>query len=142
MRFSAADREDIRRVGELFAKNAMMKPRDDRASAACYEDDAIMLPPNQAPLNGRAAIEAFLSSFPPFSDYQLEVAEILGDGDLAYERGSASMTLSASGPTSTKWRINYLIIWRRQPSGCWKVAREIFTPAAAPSTSGPPLAHS
>ena len=133
MKFSDADREAIRRAGEVFAKTADVEPRDVRAAAACYEDDAIMLPPGQAPIVGRVAIEAFLSSFPPFSDYCLEVAEIQGDGDLAYERGGASMNLALPDASPTQWRIQYLIIWRRQPDGSWRAAREIFTPAAAPA---------
>ena len=129
MRFSDADREALCHAGELFVRNALATPRDDRASAACYEDDAIMLAPSQPPIIGRSAIEEFLSSFPPFSDYRLEVAEIDGDGDLAFERGSASMALTPTGEPNQQFRINYLVIWRRQTDGSWRVARELFTPA-------------
>ena len=128
--FSEADRVAIRKADETFVKNAKATPRNDKACAAYYEEDAIMLTPNQSPLEGRAAIEAFLSSFPLFSDYRLEVAEIEGSGDLAYERGSASMTLSSGGEKPTQWRSQYLIIWRKQVDGSWKVSREIFTPDA------------
>jgi len=130
MRFSDADREAIARAGELFVKNALTQPRDDRAAASCYEDDAIMLAPGQAPIKGRAAIEGFLSGFPPFSDYRLDVTEIVGDGNLAFERGSASMTLKAAVDPASQYRINYLIIWRRQPDKSWRAWREILTPAA------------
>ena len=129
MRFPDADREAIRRAGELFVQNALANPRNDRASAACYEDDAIMLAPSQSPIVGRTAIEKFLSSFPPFSDYRLEVAEIVGDGDLAFERGSASMTLRPAEEATKQFRINYVVIWRRQTDGSWRAAREILTPA-------------
>ena len=130
MEFSDADREVISRAGELFIKSALARPRDDRASAACYEYDAIMLAPSQSPIMGRSAIEGFLSSFPPLSDYRLEVAEIVGDGDLAFERGSASMILEPTEGPPQQLSINYLIIWRRQTDGSWRAAREIFTPAA------------
>ena len=130
MRFSQADREAIFRAGRLFVKNALAKPRDDRAAASCYEDDAIMLAPGQSPITGKREIEAFLSSFPPFSDYCLEVAEIIGDGDLAFERGRASMTLQPTGEPTNQVRMNYIVIWRRQTDGSWRAAREILTPAA------------
>lgn len=130
MRSSDADREAICRAGELFAKNALAKPRDDRVSAAWYEEDAVMLAPSHLPIVGRAAIEVFLSSFPPFSDYRLEVAEIFGDADLAFERGSASMTLNPAEAPANQLRINYVVTWRRQSDGSWQVAREVFTPAA------------
>jgi len=130
MRFSDADRDAISRAGELFVKNALSNPRNDRASADCYEDDAIMLAPSRSPVIGRVAIEAFLSSFAPFSGYRLEVAEIVGDGDLAFERGTASMTLRPTEGPTDQFRINYVVIWRRQIDGSWRAAREIFTPAA------------
>jgi ketosteroid isomerase-like protein len=133
LKFSDADREAIRLAGEVFAKTADVEPRDVRAAAACYEDDAIMLAPSQSPIVGRIAIEAFLSCFPPFSDYRLEVAEIEGDGDLAYERGGASMIMAPPNAGPTQWRIQYVIVWRRQLDGSWNAAREIFTPAAAPA---------
>jgi len=137
VRFTDEDRETIYRAGEEFAKNASAIPRNDRASAAYYEHDAIMLAPGQAPIVGGAAIEKFLSAFPPFSDYRLEVAEIQGDGDLAFERGTASMTTILLQEPTNAWRINYIVVWRRQVDGSWKVAREVFTPAAKPETKGP-----
>ncbi len=130
MRFSDADREAIIRAGSLFVKSALAKPRDDQTAAGCYEDDAIMIAPSQSPIIGKTAIEAFLSSFPPFSDYRLEVAEIIGDADLAFERGSASMTLQQTGEPAAQFRMNYMVIWHRQTDGSWRAAREIFTPAA------------
>ena len=137
-RLSDADLELIRQADAAFATNAQASPRDDRASAAYYEDSAIMLAPNQAPIQGRARIEDYLASFPPFSNYRLDVAEIEGAGDWAYERGSASMKLAPPGATPREVRINYLLVWRKQGDGSWKVAREIFTPAAAPSAASQP----
>ncbi len=136
MAFSDVDRAAVRRAGEMFARHATAKPRNDRASAALYEDDAIMLPPGQVPIAGKSAIEAFLSGFPPFSHYQLQAVEIEGNGDLAYERGNASMILTPVAASPQEWRISYLIIWRRQRDGLWKVAREMFTPGAAPAAQG------
>ncbi len=129
MRFADADREAIRRAGELFVQNARATPRNDRATAACYEDGAILLAPGRQPVIGRTAIERFLSSFPPLSEYRLEVAEIFGDGDLAFERGAASMTLRPAEKAPEDLRMNYVVVWRRQPDASWLVAREILTPA-------------
>jgi len=135
---SATDRNAIQQALKAFTKNAQATPRDDKASAAYYEEDAIMVPPNHAPLEGRAAIEAFLSTFLPFSNYQLQTIELEGQGDLAYERGTNSMTLVPPGGTPVEWRSNYLVIWHRQTDGSWKVRREIFTPAALPAAQAAP----
>jgi ketosteroid isomerase-like protein len=128
MIFADTDRDAIRYAGELFVKSALAHPRDDHAAATCYEEEAIMLAPGRQPIRGRSAIEAFLSSFPPFSDYRLEVAEIVGHGDLAFERGIASMTLHREGTVGEATRMQYVVIWRRQTDGSWRAAREILTP--------------
>jgi len=139
---SEADRIAIRQAVQEFVNNAKAQPRNDKASAAFYEEDAIMVPPNRSDIRGRAAIEAFLASFPPFSDYQLETLEIDGQGDLAYERGTNSMTLTPPGGRPTEWRSKYLVIYRRQADGSWKVSHEIFTPDAPPQAPPTPAAPS
>ena len=137
---SEADRNAIRQAVSDFVNNAKAQPRNDKASAAFYEEDAIMVPPNHPDIRGRAAIEAFLASFPPFSDYRLETLEIDGQGDVAYERGTNSMTLTPPGGAPAEWRSKYLVIYRRQADGSWKVSREIFTPDAPPSAPQDPSA--
>ena len=137
---SEADRIAIRQAVQEFVNNAKAQPRNDKVSAAFYEDDAIMVPPNHPDIRGRAAIEAFLASFPPFSDYRLETLEIEGQGDLAYERGTNSMTLTPPGGRPAEWRSKYLVIYRRQADGSWKVSREIFTPDAPPQAAPNPPA--
>ena len=137
---SEADRTAIRQAVQEFVNNAKAQPRNDKASAAFYEEDAIMVPPNHPDIRGRAAIEAFLASFPPFSDYRLETLEIDGQGNLAYERGTNSMTLTPPGGAPAEWRSKYLVIYRRQADGSWKVSREIFTPDAPPPAPQDPSA--
>jgi len=139
---SEADRNAIRQAVSDFVNNAKAQPRNDKASAAFYEENAIMVPPNHPDIRGRAAIEAFLASFPPFSDYRLETLEIDGQGDLAYERGTNSMTLTPPGGAPAEWRSKYLVIYRKQADGSWKVSREIFTPDAPPQAAPNPPAPS
>jgi ketosteroid isomerase-like protein len=139
---SEADHTAIRQAVQEFVNNAKAQPRNDKASAAFYEEDAIMMPPNHPDVRGRAAIEAFLASFPPLSDYQLESLEIDGQGNLAYERGSNSMILTPSSGAPTEWRSKYLVIYRKQADGSWKVSREIFTPDSPPQAAPNPAAPS
>jgi uncharacterized protein (TIGR02246 family) len=131
--FSEADRAAIRQAGEAFARYAQATPRNDKEPAAYYEENALMLAPNRAPIRGRAGIEAFLAAFPPFSNYRLETLELEGRADLAYERGVASMTLTPAGAAPAELRIRYLLIWRRQADGSWLVSREMFTPDGPPN---------
>lgn len=131
-----ADRNAIRQLDDTFVTAA--KTRDDKGGAAIYASDAIVLAPGKPPIEGRAAIEAFLSSFPPFTDYKLQVLEVEGQGPWAYERGIASMTLTPPGAPPTPMRMRYLLIWRKQPDGAWKVVREIMSPDAGPPAPGEP----
>ena len=61
------------------------------------------------------------------SDFKVEMLEIEGRGDLAYVRGTYSITVrppGASGPTKDTGKC--IEIWRKQADGSWKVIRDIF----------------
>jgi ketosteroid isomerase-like protein len=100
--------------------------------AALYADDGKLLPPNEGPVRGRAAIHNWWQGFPETSDMKLEIVEIGGGGDVAYVHGKYSAILVPEGADAGK----YIEIWRRQTDGSWKVAIDIFNsdlPVAAMS---------
>ena len=107
--------------------------------AALYAEDAIVLAPNQAAVQGRAAIQAALEAFPPISNFQVQILEIEGQGDLAYSRGSASMTLTPAGLAPIEDRVKYIEIWRKQADGAWKIVRDIWN-SDLPLPAPPPPA--
>jgi ketosteroid isomerase-like protein len=101
-----------------------------------YAEDAIELPSNQAAVQGKSAIQAWMAAYPPFSNFQEESMEIEGQADLAYDRGTYSMTLTPAGATPILDRGKYLTIWRKQADGTWKVVRDTFSsdlPVTAPA---------
>jgi ketosteroid isomerase-like protein len=114
----------------------LMNARDWKGALAAYAEDAIEMPSNGAAVQGKAAIQAWLEAFPPFSNFQEESLEIDGQVDVAYDRGSYSMTLTPAGAAPIMDRGKYLTIWRKQADGTWKVVRDIFNsdlPLAAPA---------
>ena len=121
---SEADRTAIRQGCQDFAK--LMNAKDWKGAAALYAEDAIVLPPNQAAVQGRAAIQASLEGFPPFSNFQVQTLEIEGRGDLAYERGTNSLTVTPAGAAPIEDRGKYVAIWRKQADGSWKILRDIW----------------
>jgi len=132
--FSAADRTAIRQSDENFTK--LINAKDWKGALALYAEDAIELPPNQAAVQGKAAIQAWLEAFPPFSNFQEQSLEIEGQTDLAYDRGIYSMTLTPAGAAPIIDRGKYLTILRKQADGTWKVVRDIFNsdlPLPAPA---------
>jgi uncharacterized protein (TIGR02246 family) len=135
---SEADRTAIRHGDESYAK--LMNAKDWKGVADLYAEDAIELPPNEAANQGRAAIQASLEAFPPFSNFQLQVLEIEGRGDLAYARGTYSLTVTPAGAAPIEDRGKYIEIWRKQADGSWKILRDIYNsdlPVPAPPPAAP-----
>lgn len=113
---------------------------DAEAWAAWYVDDAMLLPPDGPSVHSRDAIQKWIAALPPISNAVGQVDESAGRGDLAYTRGTYSMTMTLPGaqaPLALKGKV--IQIYRKQPDGDWRMAREIFNndmpPTSEPSTS-------
>ena len=97
---------------------------DLEQALAYWTDDAIVLPPDQPAVMGKAAIRAFVqhaASLPGFAiTWQPELAVVSVDGDMAYmiERNQTTFT----DPTGTLQRQSgkAVTIWRKQPDGAWR----------------------
>jgi ketosteroid isomerase-like protein len=125
---SDPDQAAIRKVAEDAA--AMVNPsKTDYADYVrlYYADDATVLAPNVPPAQGHAAIQAMLQSFPPMSDFKLDIVELDGRGDLAYVRGNYSMTMNPPGGPAVPDRGKYVEIWKKQADGSWKVRYDSFS---------------
>ena len=137
---SEADRTAIRQADEADMK--MMNAKDWLGDMALYTEDAIQLPPNQAAVQGKAAIQAWEEAFPPFSNFQVQSLEIGGQGDLAYDRGTYSMTVTPPGTAPIEDRGKYLTICRKQADGSWKIARVMFnSDLPLPAPEKPAVQH-
>ena len=137
---SEADRTAIRQADE--ADMTMVNAKDWKGDLALYTEDAIELPPNQAAVQGKAAIQACKEAFPPFSNFQEQSLEIEGQGDLAYDRGTYSMTVTPPGAAPIEDRGKYLTILRKQADGSWKVARFMFnSDRPLPAKEKPAVQH-
>ncbi len=119
-----ADRAAIRQGDQDFAR--LMNAKDMKGVAAIYAEDAIVLSPNEAAVQGRAAIQAWIESFPPTTNFQVQIQEVEGEGDLAYVRGTATFTITPSGAAPVEERAKYIEIWRKQKDGSWKIMRDIW----------------
>ena len=113
-----ADRTTIRQADENYAKF--------KGVAGLYTEDAILMPPSQAAVQGRAAIMASWEGLPPISNFQLQVLEVEGRADLAYSRETYSIALSPTAAAPDEDHGKILAIWRTQADGSWKVLRDIW----------------
>jgi ketosteroid isomerase-like protein len=108
---------------EMKAANA----KDAAGWAALYTQDAIVLRPHAPAVQGREAIQQWLVTLPAISNAKGQGVEIVGYGDLAYLRGTYSMTFSIPGvPVPIDEQGKFLQIYRKQSDGSWKMAREIY----------------
>ena len=116
--------------------------QDWKGDLALYTEDAILMPPNQAAVQGQAPLEAWLEADPPISNLQEESLEIEGQGNLAYDRGTYSMTVTHVGKAPIEDHGKYLTVWRKQAGGSWKISRAIFnSDLPLPAPEKPKAAH-
>jgi uncharacterized protein (TIGR02246 family) len=91
-----------------------------------YTDDAIFVAPGRAAIDGRAALVAHARQMTPLSSAQIVTQTTDGEGDLAVALGNASWVNGARGSGGTTSRVRFLIVWRREPDGRWRIARELL----------------
>jgi uncharacterized protein (TIGR02246 family) len=122
-----ADLNAIDRVREQHV--AALNAGDADAWVAEFTDDGVQMPPN-APANiGKEAITAwsqgFLSHFRV--QFALDVDEVRILDEWAFERGDYSIALDPSaGGSSLKDTGKYITLYKREPSGTWRMARDIW----------------
>ena len=109
---------------------------DIAALSALTDPDHIMLVPNRSPIVGKAANDAAnRRGFEQFKfDEHWTPVETIVDGNLAYQRGTFTVTASpknGSGASRTT-RGNFLRIYRRQSDGSWRMTRDMFNTDQAP----------
>jgi len=132
-KLSDKDLATIKASSEAFSKE--MVAGDRAALLKLYTETASFLPPNDKAVSGRAGIQAWMENLPPVKEFKLTPAEIDGRGDLAYVRGTFTMTMlppSAPGPITDVGK--YVEIRQRQADGSWLISLDIFN-------SDLPVAH-
>jgi uncharacterized protein (TIGR02246 family) len=104
------------------------KHGDAPAMAALYAPDAVLLPEQEEPVRGRAAILASLSWMKKakVKDWAATIEELDVQGDTANELGTEVVTLSF-GPKAVTTRMKYLDVWKEQPDGAWLLYRRMFS---------------
>jgi ketosteroid isomerase-like protein len=116
--------------------------QDWKGDLALYAEDAVLMPPNQAAVQGKTSIQDWMQAYPPISNLREQSLEIEGQGNLAYNRGTYSMTVNHVGAASTDDHGKYLTIWRKQGDGSWKISRAIYnSDLPLPAQQKPAVQH-
>ena len=137
---TANDEASLRQL--LYNEMKAANSKDAAAWAAVYAEDAIVLRPHAPAVEGREAIQKWLATLPSVSNAKGQGVEAMGYGDLAYLRGTYSMTFAIPGvPTPIDEQGKFLQIYRKQSDGSWKMTREIYNsdlPLPFPAPAPPP----
>lgn len=117
---------------------------DADALAALFAEDGWQMPPNNPPLIGREAVRGFWREALKWGrwDFTLRVQNVAVSGPLAVERGTYVLGFTAGaaappGMASFEDRGNYLVHWRREGDGEWRIAADAPV-SELPLPAGPP----
>ena len=97
-------------------------------AVALYTDDATMVPPDGDIVKGKQAIEELYKKFfqMGMKDIAFTTIEVGGSGDTAYEIGKTKVRIQPEGQAAIIDSTKYLVIWKRQADGAWKVHADIW----------------
>jgi len=100
---------------------------DADALTALYTEDAVLLPPDHAPVHGRQAIGEFWRQG---TDTGLEVRtlRVEVDGSIGYLVGQYNLPSTVEEPADSG---KYVMCLRRQRDGSWKLSADIWNSSAA-----------
>ena len=138
---SASAAQDVKARGLSPVDIAAIRATSDRwvtavragrpqEAAATFTTDAI-LRIGDTIYEGRAAIEKFHESMPPFDKTRvLHIDEIDGRGDMAFVSGHSTIVPAGGGTPVVVGR--YIDIRLQQPDGTWQFYRDVVTPMPPP----------
>jgi uncharacterized protein (TIGR02246 family) len=110
------------KFSEAFARG------DGKALAAMYTSDAIAFPPDSDMIDGNEAIGEFWKTTRDsgVQSAALTTVDVGRSGDVAYEVGKVSLTIEGAGKERTTAMAKYVVVWKRQSDGSWKLHRDIW----------------
>ena len=115
--------EDVKQINELtqaFAKGILAK--EWKTVTALYTDSAVLYPPGETAVKGRASIEACLAGLPGMTGFTVRTTSVEGRDDLAYAQGTYTMTIVDPREKKPIEASGYFVqISRKQPDGRWLI---------------------
>lgn len=116
------------RFGEAFSRGDMA------TLVAMYDTDAVVLAPNAPPMRGRQNIEQLWSGARQqgFKTLNLTVESVEVIDGHAIELGSYTLVIQPPGQSEMTDRGKYIVVWRRQADGTWKLYRDAFNTSMPP----------
>jgi ketosteroid isomerase-like protein len=128
---SPTDIAEINRMYDSFCPALVSGDWD--TLLALYTDDTVVMPPHSPPIIGKDAVREWAANSPAFKRFSIDVAEIVGEGNVAFVRGQYNMTIEVPGvPDPIDDVGSFIEIREKQADGRWLLARDIFKSDLAP----------
>lgn len=118
--------------------SAAAQAKDVEKFVSFYAEDGVVLLEDSPDFSGKAAIREAISGMMQDPNFALSFAAdtvvAARSGDLAYEGGTYSLTLSDAKKKPAVQKGQYVVVWQKQADGAWKVVRDV-------PVSDPPVAE-
>jgi len=107
-----------------------------------WSDDAVLFPPGQPVIEGKAALRGFVTASQKIPGFKIhwvsEKVSFSPDGQMAYMRGTNETTLNGPDGRPMTIRGRGVTVWRRESDGQWRCVVDIWNepPSPVPATSG------
>jgi uncharacterized protein (TIGR02246 family) len=122
---------------KVKAWSAAAQAKDAAKFVSVFADDAVVMMEGAPDISGIAAIREAIPGLmqdPNFAlSFEADKVVVARSGDLAYETGTYSMTMSGPDKKPASDRGHYVVVWRKQADGEWKVV--IDAPISDPPSS-------
>ncbi len=123
----AADEAVIRAAVKEWSAAAQAK--DAEKFASYYADDAVLMLEGSPDFTGKSAIREAAGGMmqdPNFSlSFEADRVTVARSGDLAYETGTYSLTMSDPKKKPSTVNGHYVVVWEKQADGSWKAVRDV-----------------
>jgi uncharacterized protein (TIGR02246 family) len=118
----AADETAIRAADATWTKAAESK--DVAGTSGAYADTAVLMAPGAPITTGRDAIVKAFTGMMADKNFALKFGptkvEVAKGGDMAYELGDYSLTVSDAKGKAQTMKAKYVVVWGKQADGSWK----------------------
>jgi uncharacterized protein (TIGR02246 family) len=123
---TAQIRKSIEEVNAKYSE--AIKEGNLAGAVAGYTDDATMVPPDGGLIKGKQAIEEYYKTLfqMGMKEVVLTTIEVEGSGGTVYEIGKTRVRIQPEGQQAIQDSTKYLVIWKRQADGTWKVHVDIW----------------
>jgi|SRR5579862_9888146 len=125
----AADEAAIRAASQDWVKAEAAKDVDKCVSF--YAEDGERLATGSPLIKGKAALRAEWAKYvatPGTFTWTTSKVDVARSGDLAYETGVFEMTAPDEKQHVATTRGKYVLVWKKQSDGSWKVVEDIDNP--------------